>query len=159
MSNANDERRALGRGLGDILNNNEVDDQSAGIPQRGDPLGKTPGGIRSLISTGDDFGPYFVDKADTYYQGPSRSTRVAAHQFIPIANDVADDVLGDQFLYWQIRGFIYVRFHKKNTLWRYGPCSLHDYRIFRESASKGRSVEALEVFGHGPSSGAPGLEI
>lgn len=158
MSNANDDRRALGRGLGDILGNNETDDQSAGIPRRGDPLDRTPGGIRSLIRTGEDFGPYFVEKADTYYQGPSRSTRVAAHQFIPL-NDDSDDVLGSQFLYWQIQGYIYVRFHKKNTLWRYGPCSLHDYRIFRESASKGRSVESLEAFGHGPASGAAGLQI
>ena len=125
-------------------------------------------GLRTPKMPGDrdpeDFGPYYVDHADVYYQGPNRSTRVQAHQFVPLSDldeegEEGENVLGKQFMYWNIRGYIYVRFWKKNTLWRYGPCTLQDYRIFRESSSKGRHVRSLEGFGHGRASSAPGVVI
>lgn len=130
------------------------------VPRRGEPLNKTRTGINSLIATGDDFGPYFLDQADTYYQGPDRSTRVKAHQFIPLnpvpstqeeriaARGSALSV--DQFKDYNFMGYIYVRFIKKGTLVRYGPVSLAQYRVFRESASKGRSVEVLPGYDRNP---------
>lgn len=136
-------------------------------------LDETRGGIRSLIPSYEpdynnpsadtsswkfnnaDWGPYVLQRAGQYYQGPRRSTRVQAHQFIAIDPQEEDDAqngtLGAQF-YWNIRGYIYVRFWKSGTkgnLWRYGPCTLQDYRVFRESSSKGRSVVGLEALGHG----------
>ena len=57
-----------------------------------------------------------------------------------------------QFSDFNITGLIYVRFIKNNTLWRYGiytPIPLAEYRNFRNSVSKGRSVRYLEQYGHG----------
>lgn len=111
----------------------------------------------------EDFGPYFVDKAEEYYQGPFRSTRVSAHQFVPLDPSVLEgdtDVLGKQFRYWTIRGHIYVRWHKKGNLTKYGPCTLQDYRTFREYYSKGRYVRFLESFGYtAASEGEDGVDI
>lgn len=113
-----------------------------------------------------DFGPYYVSRANEYYQGPARSTRVKAHQFVPSDKRVqelieagSDWYLSNQ-LYWAIPGFIYVRFHKYGTLWKYGPCTLQDYRFFREYYSKGRYVRDLERYGHGRANeGDSGVKI
>lgn len=150
---------AKARGLGKGFNPYGIDDQSAGVPQPGDTLDDTRGGIRSLIGSGDDFAPYTVNQADEYFQGPTSSTRVQAHQFIPTIDIEEYQRKYSNQLFDQLPGYIYVRFWKKNTLWQYGPCTLRDYRTFRESASKGRSVRSLESFGHGPGVQVPGLAI
>lgn len=131
-------------------------DNESGIPSSSGQY--NPVGIRALIGTGADFGPYILTEAADYYQGPGRSTRVKAHQFVPLDPDVAEKVMNGETLSGQfdasIRGHIYVKFWRmgpKGDEWKYGPCTLHDYRSFRESASKGRSVRMLEGFGHGPS--------
>lgn len=119
-------------------------------------------GLRSVIPSGDDFGPYFVSQAAQYYQGPTASTRVAAHMFIPLQDNWMRRLemgLDDANT---LRGNIYVRFQRRTkespeddvsgkpgNLWKYGPCSLSDYRRFREAASKGRAVNSLQAFGHG----------
>jgi hypothetical protein len=119
------------------------------------------GGINAVISTGTDLDPYFVEEADQYFQGPRRSTRVAAHQFIPTnsrGGTDADSVMGN----------IYVRFQRKTggepgdpgDLWRYGPVNVTAYRSFRETFSKGRAVRQLEGYGHGRANeGTPGILI
>lgn len=98
----------------------------------------------------EDFGPYFLEESDVYYQGPHRSTRVRAHQFVPLDPNALDSegVLGSQFEYWKLRGYIYVRWWKKGNITKYGPCTLMDYRTFRENYSKGRYVRFLENFGY-----------
>lgn len=49
-------------------------------------------GLGALIPTGDDFGVYWVQPVDQYYQGPSKSSCVVAHVFIPVvARDELDD--------------------------------------------------------------------
>lgn len=143
-----------------------IPDSSPGIPRYTTPddkLSTTKIGNRALFASGSDFDIYLLDLAPTYFQGPSRSTRVKAHQFIPLDSSIKDALesgdeneirsLSKQFDA-SIRGHIYVKFWKngpKGDEWKYGPCTLHDYRTFRESASKGRSVVGLEGFGHGPS--------
>lgn len=157
----------LGRGLSQILAPAPpiTSDRDARLNQTTD-IQKSPSSGQGFIPSGADFGPYFVAKADQYYQGPARSTRVKAHQFIPIEDEAFQNWVGngvmnkDQF-YWALRGRIYVRFHKHDTLWVYSPCSLSDYRKFRESFSKGRDVRSLEAFGpHGEATQWPqGLSI
>jgi hypothetical protein len=150
--------RGLGRGLDYLL------DQADGagdprVPGEDTSIDKTDIGLNRLIPSGNDFGPYTVEEADVYFQGPSRSTRVQAHQFIPDIDPTEwRSKYGLQFS-WDIPGTIYVRFWKNNTLWKYGPCTLREYQTFRDSASKGRSVRALEAFPHGAASMVEGLEI
>jgi hypothetical protein len=128
----------------------------------GDTFTGQPRGLGALIPTTGggndaDFGPYMVNLADEYYQGPASSTRVAGHQFIPLDTNWERRVGMGLDTANTLRGDIYVRFQRKTgdpgaaagNLWRYGPCSLSDYRKFREVASKGRAVQALEAFGHG----------
>lgn len=157
---------ARARGLGPqggaaIDRYRNLPDATPGLPNA-DPdrtdeyeLAETRVGSRALFGTGPDFGPYVLSRASEYYRGPKSSTRVSGHQFIPLDENAVQKVvegqMGSQF-YWNLRGYIYVRFWKtgkRGDLWRYGPCTLQDYRTFRESSSKGRSVRALEVFGHG----------
>lgn len=157
----------LGRGLNTILAPTPpiTSGDDARLNQTND-IQKSPSSGFGLFPSGMDFGPYFVAKADEYYQGPVRSTRVKAHQFIPIEDEAFQNWVGggvmnkDQF-YWALRGRIYVRFHKHDTLWVYSPCTLSDYRKFRESFSKGRDVRSLEAFGpHGEATVWPqGLAI
>lgn len=167
-------RRGLGPagrgGFGKYLDDEDLPAGGGDLPTESRPYGRT--GLRALIPSGDDFGPYFVDQADQYYMGPSRSTRVRAHQFIPDDPDfmsklneaVKSGTLNtSQFLDFNIVGQIYVRFIKYNTLWRYGTYTsipLSEYRNFRNSVSKGKSVRYLEQYGHGEVTSVPaGLEI
>ena len=159
-------RGALGRYVEDV-------DMPAGgrdLPTEERPYGRT--GLRSLFPAGPDFGPFFLEEADQYYMGPKRSTRVKAHQFMPddplFMNKLEDATQSgmmnqNQFLDFNIMGKIYVRFIKYNSLWQYGTyvsIPLAEYRNFRNSVSKGKSVRYLEQYGHGPvDSVPPGLEI
>lgn len=127
-----------------------TEDNKSGIPSSTGQY--NPIGLRALIGTGADFGPYLLDEASDYYQGPSKSTRVKAHQFVPLLamDELSEDdefkrTLSQQFDA-SIRGYIYVKFWKRGDIYKYGPCTLGDYRAFRESASKGRSVRMLENF-------------
>lgn len=133
-----------------------TEDNQSGIPSSTGQY--NPIGLRALIGTGSDFGPYILTQASDYYQGPSKSTRVKAHQFVPLDPDIVEKINNNEYLSGQfdasIRGHIYVKFWKsgsKGDEWKYGPCSLSDYRAFRESASKGRSIKMLEAFPHAAS--------
>lgn len=157
----------LGRGLNDILAPEPpiTSGQDRRLNQTTD-IQKSPSSGGGLFPSGEDFGPYIVGKADEYYQGPRLSTRVKAHQFIPIEDEnfeqwMSSGVVNKSQFYWALRGRVYVRFHKYDTLWVYAPCSLADYRKFRESFSKGRDVRSLESFGpHGAATEyPPGLSI
>lgn len=163
--------RGLGRSLSDILADSGEPEVRSGADVQYGPGQQMLGGLNALFPSGGsrdpneqegylgrtldaDFGPYNVDLADEYFQGPTRSTRVAAHQFVPVDKD------------WQrrggydantLRGHIYVRFQRRTgdksgtqpgDLWKYGECSLSDYRSFRETYSKGRAVRNLEAYGH-----------
>lgn len=135
------------------------------LPTEENPYGAT--GAYTLFPAATDFGPYTLDEADSYYQGPTRSTRVRAHQFVPddpniiqqISQAVESGTLSQrQFSDFNIMGQIYVRFIKNNTLWRYGvytPIPLAEYRNFRNSVSKGKSVRYLEQYGHGEAVSVP----
>jgi hypothetical protein len=162
---ANQTRRETGGGLGkslaDILDATAarapLNEQDITYSVSGGRFQGT-GGLNALFPSGGDggadFGPYTVSQAAQYYQGPTNSTRVAKHQFIPLDPDWESKF---NMSAHTLRGNIYVRFWRKTgdpgapegDLWRYGPCSLSDYRTFRESSSKGRAVRSLEAFGHG----------
>lgn len=132
----------------------------------------------SFIASGHDIGPYFVGKAEEYYQGPQLSTRVAAHSFIPVDEDgvpfieknksILDNYQPEQgrLVYSNANyagtrisdmehgpyGYVFVRWQKKRTLWVYGTdefIPLSVYRVFRDYYSKGRAVvHMLEQYGH-----------
>lgn len=150
-------RSGLGKSIEEIVAETEAQYEAAGpqVPAWNAPLRKTKVGLNELFPTGDDFGPYAVGKADTYFQGPGNSTRVKGHIFVPeIPPEEYVQLYGRQFA-WDMPGIIYVLFHKRNDIYQYGPCSLRDYRIFRESASKGRSIRALESFPFSRASNPP----
>lgn len=113
--------------------------------------------IHPLKQLEGDFEPYYVDKAEEYYQGPDLSTRVAAHQFIPenYEPEEFEYNLSPQFLVHVIFGKVYVRWQRPKRgstgLWVYGtahPISLDVYRQFKASGSKGKYVKQLEGYGH-----------
>lgn len=141
----------LGRNAADIVYQQLLEEsQNAGKPK-----GRSTIAGSAQANYAADFGPYYVGRASEYYQGPKKSTRVSAHQFVPsdpnmqqMVQTGSDWVLSNQ-LYWAISGHIYVRFQKYSTLWKYGPCTLQDYKFFRDYYSKGRYVRDLEKYGHG----------
>jgi len=148
----------LGKKLSQVL---EETQETGGNTGRGKPApttGPPPGGLRSLFPSRDaswedttgDLDPYFVGPASEYYQGPALSTRVRAHQFIPTESQqnswIMDNPVHGAQVMPIIEGYIYVRWRNNGKLTRYGPCTLSDYRSFRESHSKGRSVRWLESF-------------
>jgi hypothetical protein len=144
-------RSGLGRGFEEIAADQRTGPApSPELPSSRKPFGLT--GLGALIASGPDFGPTFVDEAEEYYLGPQLSTRVMAHQFIPLdESEQEEPLLGQQFNAYTLKGLIYVRFHKRNALWVYGtmiPFSLSDYRLFRESRSKGKAVRQMESYGH-----------
>lgn len=164
-------KRGLGPGGRNIFDDQEGDLYgSRRLPTGSRPYGAI--GAYVLMPGATDFGPYELQEADTYYQGPTRSTRVRAHQFVPDDLEIVDQVrqatesgvLSQRQLYdFNIMGKIYVRFFKNNSLWRYGvytPIPLAEYRNFRNSVSKGKSVRYLEGYGHGAASeGVAGVEV
>ena len=119
----------------------------------------------------DDFGPMEVDPTTQYYEGPSRSSRVAAHQFVPDEDEEDSgpsifsglNIQPAQFKNTNamlIYGKIYVRWLNNGKYWVYGTTNsipLTEYRSFRHSRSKGTYVRLLERFGHEevPSSSKP----
>lgn len=154
----------LGKGLAQILEDTSPPDRpNAYQLQFEDSVGnfRVSAGLGALFPSGTDFGPYSVSQAQEYYQGPSNSTRVASHQFIPSDPNWEDRASQGYMDANTLRGHIYVRFWRKTgvpkspqgDLWKYGPCSLSDYRMFREASSKGRAVRSLEAFGHGSANG------
>jgi hypothetical protein len=169
--------RGLGRRFDDI--SREIDEfysepaSGLNIPSSGRPYGST--GRRALFPAGTDFGPYTVaelpDDPQYYYRGPGSSTRIKAHQFIPNDPDIlrkideaeqSGTLSNAQFADFNIMGKIYVRFIKKNTLVAYGTkvaIPLIEYRNFRNSTSKGKSVKYLEQYGFDYVGGGPGVEI
>jgi hypothetical protein len=171
--------RGLGRRLDDIRR--DLDEYYSGsaqglqVPTEEAPF-RAGRGALGLFPGGTDFGPYYIDPLPDdpmyYYRGPNFSTRIKAHQFVPddldIVNKVAEatesGTLNRTQMYdFNIVGTIYVRFIKNNSLWRYGvytPIPLSEYRNFRNSASKGKSVKYLEQYGHGAASeGIAGVQI
>ena len=157
----------LGRNLSDVLGDKSPR-TSAGEPYypwgpdyqpkadlvRGNPTLQPAGGLGGLIPSGDDFGPYTLTYEDepNYGRGPSASTRVAAHQFVPF--DPNWEEYASIHDAESLQEYIYVKFWKpgvnKPNLYRYGPSTLQNYRSFREQPSKGRAVTALEAYGYSP---------
>ena len=162
-------KRGLGRGLNDILaESNRIDasrELSQLIPQE-DPEGHEYedlpefnmfGTPRTGSDPGDvvDYGTYIVGDArppsDNYGQGPDRSTRVAAHKFVPNPRERIKGQLGDSS---NILGTVYVKFHKpgrRGQVWKYTQVPEHIYESFSESNSKGSFINNfLNNYAHKP---------
>lgn len=85
-----------------------------------------------------------------YGQGPTRSTRVAAHKFVPNLTARAD-IPGIE-----VMGTVYVRFQpnmqgkRANDIWEYRNVPKSVYDMFSESTSKGRFINThLNAFPKG----------
>lgn len=126
----------------------------------------------SFIASGHDIGPYFVGKAEEYYQGPHLSTRVSAHSFVPVDDDGVPFIVKNQSIndnyqpkpgtysvsnskYGDTQisdmehgpyGYVFVRWQRPRNLTVYGTGTLIPlsvYRTFRDYYSKGRAVVHL----------------
>lgn len=92
------------------------------------------------------FGAYSVttlpNKPENYGRGPSKSTRVAAHKFVPTQRS-KDMFLGHEMIN---SGNVYVRFARPSqqqggtAVYRYSNVSVVEYEAFRRSNSKGRFI-------------------
>lgn len=139
-------------------------------------------GMNELIPSGDDFGVYWVQPVDQYYMGPTKSSCVVAHVFIPVAtqDELQDEGAGDsvteglnilskQFSKvaktdrskggssYNILGYVYVMFRNRagatSGVYKYGLMPLDIYRNYREYSSKGKGIrQILEPFGYTKSS-------
>ncbi len=142
-------------------------------------------GADIYIPSGHDIGPYFVGKAEQYYQGPQLSTRVAAHSFIPVDDQGVPFVVKNKGMTDNYQpttgeftvsnakygntpisdyehgpyGYVFVRFQRPRTLYVYGTTEfipMSVYRVFREYYSKGRAVtHMLEAYGYQNTDGFP----
>lgn len=94
-----------------------------------------------------NYDTYFVADArppeDNYEQGPDRSTRVAAHKFVPhpaekkylLAKSGVNPQYGTNVL-----GTVYVKFHKRGDIYKYYNVPESIYSSFSSSNSKGRFI-------------------
>lgn len=114
-----------------------------GEPRRPSPTVE----VETLGIGGVDYDTYYVEDArppeDNYGQGPDRSTRVAAHKFVPLNPEqqkgglgVRAGLRGGQ----EVLGTVYVKFQKKGNTYKYTYVPESVYKRFSESTSKGRFI-------------------
>ena len=104
----------------------------------------------------ETFAPYPVDLADTYGQGPDRSTLVAGHKFVHIATATEGRLLrraqGNL-------GTVYVKFQRPGRMgatYKYNRVPDTIYQMFAQSNSKGRFInDYLNKYTYEPSDGDP----
>jgi hypothetical protein len=82
------------------------------------------------------------NKKENYGRGPSKSTRVASHKFVP-TNKATDQFLGREVIN---SGTVYVRFARPSqqqngsAIYKYSNVPLATYESFRNNNSKGRFI-------------------
>lgn len=95
------------------------------------------------------------DDPALYGQGPDRSTRVAAHKFVPLYTRLATRA-------GITNGTVYIKFHKrgpKGQIWKYERVPVTVYSAFTRSNSKGRFInQFLNNYSYGPADGDPNTE-
>lgn len=93
-----------------------------------------------------DYSTQFVGDArppeDNYGQGPDRSTRVAAHKFVPhpAEQKYLLDKVGLTNNAENTLGTVYVKFHKRGDVYKYNHVPESIYNSFANSTSKGRFI-------------------
>lgn len=105
-----------------------------------------------------EYAPYPVERVspDTdpslYGQGPNKSTRVAAHKFVPYGR-LMNRSMGDQkgnaagIKY----GAIYIKFQNNGNIYRYDHVPDHVYQDFRNNHSKGNYInDHLNNYSYAP---------
>lgn len=128
----------------------ETGDETPGLP---DDFRLIPG-EREYRRTEYDTSPEFVEDAKppkyNYGQGPSRSTRVAVHKFVPNLMERAGVTTP------QSMGTVYVKFQPHmngshaNDIWKYKNVPESVYQSFANNNSKGRFIrEVLDIYPKG----------
>lgn len=173
-------KRGLGPGAQSVWDRLEEGKRDGGSTGR---IDKTTGarlpptnlyaGMNELIPSGDDFGVYWVQPVDQYYMGPTKSSCVVAHVFVPVAtkDEITEDmgigdsvdeglsILSKQFSRiaktdrskggssYNILGYVYVMFRNRagvtSGVYKYGPMPLDIYRNYREYSSKGKGIRQI----------------
>jgi len=110
-----------------------------------------------------EFGAYQVtplpNRPENYGRGPTKSTRVTAHKFVP-TNKATDQFLGREVIN---SGTVYVKFARPSkqqngdATYKYTNVPLATYESFRSSNSKGRFINN-PLNAHNPTKVSPGDE-
>ena len=94
-----------------------------------------------------EYAPYPVERvipdndSRLYGQGPNRSTRVAAHKFVPLGRLMSRAAGGQKAATMGIKyGTVYVKFQNNGAIYRYNNVPDHLYQNFRNSNSKGKFI-------------------
>lgn len=93
-----------------------------------------------------NYDTYYVGDArppeDNYGQGPDRSTRVAAHKFVPhpAERKYLTERAGLRSVGGNTLGTVYVKFHKRGDVYKYSHVPESVYNSFANSNSKGRFI-------------------
>jgi hypothetical protein len=103
-----------------------------------------------------DYSTQYVGDArppeDNYGQGPDRSTRVAAHKFVPHPAEQRYllDRAGVRSKSANDLGTVYVKFHKRGDTYKYSHVPESIYNSFANSNSKGRFInDFLNAYKYG----------
>lgn len=160
---AEEGRIAVNRSLSQLIPQDVPDDEEDGTLSEFNMFGEPR---RSPVApeigeTGNvevDYSTYFVEDArppeDNYGQGPDRSTRVAAHKFVPLNPEKQFGGVGVRSGLRQGQetlGTVYVKFQKKGNVYKYHYVPETVYKMFSESTSKGRFInQFLNNYSYGP---------
>jgi hypothetical protein len=171
-------KKRLGRGLNDILaeegrigSNREMrqlipteaptqdpDDHLPPFEMFGSPRVKDNAelGYGEVGGVDIDYNTQYVGDArppeDNYGQGPDRSTRVAAHKFVPhpAEKKYLLDRAGVRDKSTNNLGTVYVKFHKRGDTYKYSHVPESIYNSFANSNSKGRFInDFLNAYKYG----------
>lgn len=72
-----------------------------------------------------------IELADTYFEGPDKSTRITEYKFVSVNECTTDSTESD------IQGYLYVRWESNGAVSRYGPLTAPEFKKFRDSDSLG----------------------
>lgn len=143
-------RRGLGRGLGEILEEQEPSEVLGKtlFADTSEPFTNTADPDGELTITWDKLYPQYFNminivETTTYYQGPNRSSRVRRFKF---STDAPVTINNQKALETgTLEGVVIVEFIKKATICEYGPMPIKDFIEFKDSVSLGQAVtEILE---------------
>lgn len=160
---AESNRISANRSLSQLIPTEEVagfiDSVLPSFDMYGAPIATTREEVGSFSGGSVDYSTQFVDDAsppkDNYGQGPSRSTRVAAHKFVPHSPE-RESLMEKAGARGPTNtlGTVYVKFQRSGRLgqvWKYEHVPESVYDSFANSTSKGRFInQQLNSFRKGP---------
>lgn len=138
-------QKALGRETGNV-GGREATTRRELIEKQGGPLSIDPGivapsdqdmwgEVPQEVDCSELFPDIFIHKeielADTYFEGPDKSTRITEYKFVSVNECTTDSTESD------IQGYLYVRWESNGAVSRYGPLTAPEFKKFRDSDSLG----------------------